>query len=531
MGLRPPSAGSGGHLGLYSRITAGTISAVFQISAWKLLNQTLPPVSQRGRVAIFKSDTKVLDTTQSTLGTQFIQPENIVRDNTDGSYYCTCTFSTLGGAITAGWLHCPAGADPRVGSNWVEAGLINGISVASGKVDAPHVFSLGPTYYALIGGKNTGEGVKLYKSTTGILGPYSLVVDPLLAVGAAGTWNVARVDEPCYLRRADGTHVIFAMGFNTGNANEQTGMWTCPSGSNIETPGNWTPAAGNPVIPASTGTPGSDDEQVKADPHCMEVDGTLWIGSYDVAANGVIVSSHHSEGLTTTTDLVTFTKRGAWLEDFALHSNHLPSDAADNSQRLGPNWRGHWYRLGPEYDNDVLWMYGANVGGFTSSNRRVGARLAVIPLECFRSVPVRQPWVRIQAEATDSRIVRQGTGWTSNANTGYQGGTAYFSTTAGDRFQFYTDDDCIGVRVRGQMRNSHGIADLYIDGTKVATVDLYQAGDVNGSLWSIYYIDRDDLPAGRHLVEVVVTGTKNAASSGTNVLVDYVEQLLGRGTI
>lgn len=551
----PPSAasGGGGHLGewktlasgtavkagqtvthkggLYSRIADGTIGTYFVCGAWKLLQQTLPPVSQRGRVLTFKSDTRMgPDNAGSTLGTQFIQPETIVRD-TDGTYYCTCTYTTLAGVVTAGWMRCLAGLDPRDGGNWTEVGPISLSPTPGGNhVDAPFPFRLGSAWYMLIGGKGTGFGTRLYKSTTGILGTYTNVVvadGELIPVGAAATWNAARIDEPCYHRRADGSHVILAMGFDTGNVHEQIGAWTCPAGSSIETPANWTPLAGNPIIP--NGAAGSDDEQVIADPYIIEVDGTAWIAYYGVAANGVSVAARHSEMFVTTTDWVTFTKRGTLLEDFALYSGEpVPPNTINGLDRLGHNWRGHWHRLGPEYDNDVLWPYGANWGGVTASNRRIQGRLAVIPLECFRSVPVKQPWIRIQSDATDSRINRTGTGWTLNSNTGYQGGTAYFSSVAGDRFQFFFNG--IGCRVRGQMRQTNGIANVWLDGVKVATIDLYQLGDTANSLWSVPFVDRDDLPAGEHLVEIEVTGTKNASSTGTSVLVDYVEYLPGHGS-
>jgi hypothetical protein len=339
-------------------------------------------------------------------------------------------------------------------------------------------------------------------------------------------WRINRVTEPAYFRRKNGTHVLLVMGFDAGNTREQVGMFTCPataSNAAFETPANWTASPNNPVIPC--GPAGSDDEQVSADPTVLEFNGTAWILTCGGAAGAVAAAVVQPQMLTTTTDWATFTKRGPLFEGTPL----WPTDPAPNTQngkgRLGPNWRGHFFQLGPEWDNDVLWPYGANYGSFSGNIRQVQARMAVIPQKAFLELPSTTPeWVRVQSDAVDSRLTRTGAGWTLHTNVVHNGGTAYFSATAGDRIGLYFDGT--GVRVRGQCRNNLGTFNVWLDGVKVASdVDAYQIGDTTNNYWGVLLAELTDLPAGQHYIEIEVTGNKNAASSGASVFVDAFEYL------
>lgn len=67
-----------------------------------------------------------------------------------------------------------------------------------------------------------------------------------------------------------------------------------------------------------------------------------------------------------------------------------------------------------------------------------------------------------------------------------------------------------------RLSASAGIADVYLDDVKVATVDRYSATDV----YQKTVFERRDLTDAPHVIRVVWTGRANARSGGTNLLVD-----------
>jgi beta-galactosidase GanA len=95
--------------------------------------------------------------------------------------------------------------------------------------------------------------------------------------------------------------------------------------------------------------------------------------------------------------------------------------------------------------------------------------------------------------------------------------TESFSNTTGDSLTVpFTGT---GVRWIASKSGNHGLADVYLDGAKVATVDTYGSSTVNQQVqWSA-----SGLAAGAHTLKIVVTGQKNAASSGTFVPVDAID--------
>jgi beta-galactosidase GanA len=95
--------------------------------------------------------------------------------------------------------------------------------------------------------------------------------------------------------------------------------------------------------------------------------------------------------------------------------------------------------------------------------------------------------------------------------------TESFSDTAGDSVTIPFSGT--GIRWIASTAGNHGIADVYLDGAKVATVDGYSASTVNGQ---IQYA-ASGLTNAAHTLKIVVTGQKNAASSGTFVSVDAAD--------
>ncbi|MHB8841585.1 MAG: S8 family serine peptidase, partial [Candidatus Aquicultor sp.] len=66
---------------------------------------------------------------------------------------------------------------------------------------------------------------------------------------------------------------------------------------------------------------------------------------------------------------------------------------------------------------------------------------------------------------------------------------------------------------------SEGIADVYLDGVLQGSVDLYDAQDP----WQYIGFNADNLASGAHTLRIEATGTKNVASSGTEVIIDALD--------
>jgi hypothetical protein len=75
-----------------------------------------------------------------------------------------------------------------------------------------------------------------------------------------------------------------------------------------------------------------------------------------------------------------------------------------------------------------------------------------------------------------------------------------------------------GVKWVGRTGPSLGIAEVYLDGARVATVDQYSA--TQKFTQTVYA--NTSLPKGTHTVKIVRTGTKSAASRGNDISVDAI---------
>jgi beta-galactosidase GanA len=112
--------------------------------------------------------------------------------------------------------------------------------------------------------------------------------------------------------------------------------------------------------------------------------------------------------------------------------------------------------------------------------------------------------------------------WThATAKQTYTGGdfrrTESFSTTAGNSVTVpFTGT---AVRWVSSRDPSHGVADVYLDGTKVSTVDGYAPAKVFQQTLFV----SDGLANGPHTLQIVVTGTKNPAATSTAVAIDAVD--------
>ena len=109
--------------------------------------------------------------------------------------------------------------------------------------------------------------------------------------------------------------------------------------------------------------------------------------------------------------------------------------------------------------------------------------------------------------------------WSHVANTSYTGGdykhTESFSNKAGDSLTVPFDGTAI--RWIGSKTNNHGYADVYLDGTKAATVD-----DSGGENQAVLF-QKTGLAPGAHTLKIVVAGTHSPASTDNYVAVDAID--------
>ncbi len=72
------------------------------------------------------------------------------------------------------------------------------------------------------------------------------------------------------------------------------------------------------------------------------------------------------------------------------------------------------------------------------------------------------------------------------------------------------------VRWVARRQANAGISDVYLDGVKVASVDLYSPTHQ----YKQVVFDRTGLAPGEHTIRIVRTGTKNALATGTLQFLD-----------
>ncbi len=98
------------------------------------------------------------------------------------------------------------------------------------------------------------------------------------------------------------------------------------------------------------------------------------------------------------------------------------------------------------------------------------------------------------------------------------GSGAIFSANSGDQILFFIEPTGLStLRIFAQSAANQGIMNVQIDGVAQASFDQYAAA-TNYKTYADY-----TLTAGAHLVALLVSGTKNAASSAVTVYLDAIE--------
>ncbi len=111
--------------------------------------------------------------------------------------------------------------------------------------------------------------------------------------------------------------------------------------------------------------------------------------------------------------------------------------------------------------------------------------------------------------------IAYGGSWTMSSVSGASGGYVRHSSTAGDSATLTFSGTSVGlVSSRGRGR---GIAEIWLDGSLVTTVDLYAAAL---SPARVVWAPTAALAAGPHSLRVVVTGTRNAAATKNRIDID-----------
>ncbi len=105
-------------------------------------------------------------------------------------------------------------------------------------------------------------------------------------------------------------------------------------------------------------------------------------------------------------------------------------------------------------------------------------------------------------------------GWRRVALTGALGGYVKKSTTTGATATYAFTGS--GVAFVSTLAAARGIAEVWLDGVKVATIDLYAATTQTSRIvWASGVLTNS-----QHSVQIRVTGTKNAAATNVRIDVD-----------
>ncbi|MGI3785443.1 MAG: fibronectin type III domain-containing protein, partial [Janthinobacterium lividum] len=115
-------------------------------------------------------------------------------------------------------------------------------------------------------------------------------------------------------------------------------------------------------------------------------------------------------------------------------------------------------------------------------------------------------------ENDDPAVTLNGT-WTKTASNQDSGGSASTLSTAGYAELSFTTS---GIRWITRTNSFSGIADVYLDGVKKTTVDLYSSATKTQQV--AYEVT--GLPETSHTLRIVRTGTKNASSTSTSITLD-----------
>lgn len=119
-------------------------------------------------------------------------------------------------------------------------------------------------------------------------------------------------------------------------------------------------------------------------------------------------------------------------------------------------------------------------------------------------------------QVQDNELKVQYNGWRGVQDANSNGGSHRVSNVAGDRIKFtFTGKAFKWITYRGP---NQGMADVFVDGERVKTIDLYSAAPQYNVVRNI-----KKLGDGKHTVVIRVLNTKNTSSTGNNVVFDGIK--------
>jgi hypothetical protein len=120
-------------------------------------------------------------------------------------------------------------------------------------------------------------------------------------------------------------------------------------------------------------------------------------------------------------------------------------------------------------------------------------------------------------------VALAGRGWRVQPAATASGGAIAASSRAGDSASFHFTGT--SVTWVGRICPSCGEADVYIDGSYVTRIDTF--GFRGPQVWQAAMFQRSWATAGRHMLTIVVDGTKNFISAGAEVDIDSFQVRTG----
>ncbi len=211
---------------------------------------------------------------------------------------------------------------------------------------------------------------------------------------------------------------------------------------------------------------------------------------------------------------------GYFQKDFDPISNMVPQDGAPVTVEGGAGSIKSYQRIATEDQAaESVTGNGSRFLGFRQSDSNSTTELKYsFPLTLAPKKDV------VEASYTNddrdtSAITYTGTWGKSNGEAWAAGnykGTETFSDHAGDSVEYKFTG--AGIRVIAAQSVNHGYGDVYIDGVKVGQTNTFRGQ--NASFQYVAFQKEGLDPAVEHTIKIVVTGQKDAASSGTFVTID-----------
>ena len=122
---------------------------------------------------------------------------------------------------------------------------------------------------------------------------------------------------------------------------------------------------------------------------------------------------------------------------------------------------------------------------------------------------------------SDSGCTYSAGAWAAKSANNYWRGFAMGTNTSGASVTVtYSSSQTHNLYLGTSLLNNYGVVSVTVDGDTATTLDCYLETD---SELVVRRLLRSSLSAGNHTLTVTLTGTPNAASSGSNFIFDYIE--------